>query len=467
MLFTAPEFVFLFLPLSVLLYAVCGKGRRRIGLFAVSVFYHLLMNLFHPQNLLFIPVLALYCWGCGRLLARFRQRWLALLLGALPFGGLLLMRHLAYVGVENFTYPVGLTVMTLGALSYLVESVRGNVPKRMARPLDLILYLSFFPVLIVGPFIKYTDFLRLTSEEEIEFSTARMAEGAKLFAVGFIKRVAIGMVLMDTFERFSAIAAGNSEFLIGAFLLILIYFGVFFTVSGYLDMGCGIALMYGVRLPYTSANPFRAATPAAYGRTLFGSYVAWLEDYVVGPMERMTGGRGIHWIRAAVVGCGMLLVVRSSPYVLLLALPFVLIGYFISRYELQKQLATRHGLRVLATLATIAAVSVCWVILTKGDFWAVAEYISSLSYVNSEYHMDLMLVTFSDRRYLFVLAVSIFTLLPHLGIGRSVGRSSEGGRLAVEIISTVTVLVLFAFTLLFFLPGASAYDDLPFRYMFI
>ena len=466
MLFTAPAFLFLFLPIALLVYVVCVKRHRRIGLLCVCVAYHLLLWINTPVNLLFLPLLILYTYGGGKLLTRHPSSPRAFAVCVLPYVALIFCRMLAYHSTAGFVYPVGLTVAVMCSTSYLLQILRGTVTRRHTL-FDLALYLSFFPIMIVGPFVKYDRFLELTAPEGLSFDLPSFSFGIRRFSVGLIKRIGIGAVLMETYTTFADFSQESPDVMQIFFLLILIYYGIYFTVTGYSDMGCGLANMFGVKLRYVHSTPFHAAVPDEYCRSMIYSLQDWMDDYLIRPMTRLSGGRFVHAIRAVVYGSCLLLFVRSESYVLLLALPLIAIEYAVSRFHLENRLLRQSGLRILSTLLTMGLVSVGWMLITFGDLASILDYLSRLSFANSEYHMDLMLVSFSGIKYVFVILVAILLILPGFGGGRLPGTRSARGEALIDGGSMILIFVLLLFTLVFFLPDYPLYSTTPFQYVYI
>ncbi len=466
MLFTAPLFAFFFLPATALLYFAFAKRHKRLVLAVICVAFHLLLNLHHPYLLLFLPAILLYTWLGGMAVMRYRRSWLVFIVCVLPYIGLIVLRNLADAAGGAPIYPVGMTVAAMSSTSYLVEAVRGNIKKRN-NPFDLALYLWFFPMMPVGPLIKYPDFLRLTQEENIDPSVSNMAEGAMLFATGFIKRIAIGAALVDIYERLLSHFAATHNVMLGVTLLILIYFGIYFSVTGYADMGCGVARMYGIRLSHMQSNPFRAALPDEYSSNLFFGLGAWLEDYVERPLLRMSGGRFVHLIHGLAFGGCLLLIVRPTLYILLLAVPSVGIEYLCSRLQLRKKLVKRSGLRLLFTLITIPVVALGWVFITMGDVATFVEYLTKLTSSGAEYYTDLILIAFSGERYLVLIIMSVLLLLPTLGWHRVWRRIPRTWQTTCEIVYMLAILLLFGFAILFFLPQYGVYHTVPFRFVYV
>lgn len=466
MLFTSPAFLFLFFPIALLLYEIVGKKRRRVCLLMICLGFYVLLHLSAPQNLLILPLLTLYTFWGGKLLRRKPVAWLVFLVCALPYVVLILFRHAAYARYENFVYPVGLTVMTMNTTSYLLETARGTAMIGEKRG-DLLLYLGFFPAMPAGPFIKYPDFIRMTREETICFDLSSFAKGGGLFVIGFLKRIAVGAVLLDAYGHFAQYTAESADPVQGACLLILIYFGVYFTISGYSDMGCGLARMFGIPLTYRPSTPFHVSVPDEYADGLFCGLRAWLADYVIRPARRIGKERGIHLIRAVTYGGFLLLLIRSDLYMAVLMFPMILLEYVISRWRLEDHLARYAGLRILSSCLTMLLVSVGWVFITMGDFSSLLSYLAAMTHENSEYYLDLALINISFEKYAFVGMVALLTILPGFGVKRWIRGLSPRGRTVAESVMMAVLFTLFVFTILFFLPEYSCYDSMPFRYVYI
>lgn len=114
--------------------------------------------------------------------------------------------------------PLGVSVYLLATVSMLIDISRGDAepPPGFA---DACLYITFFPVMIAGPIIKYRDFVKLSSEERLDFSLVNVANGYMLFARGFVKRIGISAIMADAYDSIcEAVAAeGDLKLGVGAF----------------------------------------------------------------------------------------------------------------------------------------------------------------------------------------------------------------------------------------------------------
>ncbi len=469
MLFTAPAFAFVFLPLSILFLLMFGKKHKKLCLLTVCIVYHVFLHVSSPLDLLWLPLLVLYTYTAERTARAMDKRWLTFALCAFPVTLTVVVRSLLYLGAMEGNYPLGITVPALCAVSYICDSTEHK--RGLSELTDLALYLFFFPLMIVGPFIKYKDFCRLTGEKNIKITLSGVSEGVGLFAMGFIKRIAVGAVLVDGYRKIFERSWETPSLLIILLLLVIIYFGVFFSVSGYYDMGVGIARMMGIGAPQVVANPFAIATINEYSKGLFGSVRTWAKSYVVQPLCRTLEKDRLSSVAKTAIYClCTFLVIRSDPFMILLCIPLVAFAMASAKLKLDKSYRPRHaGLRGVFGLLTVLVVGAFWVFVTMGVGNAsVLDYIGDITVENAEYQTDLVLISFSGIKYLFVSAVGFYTVLPHMKFTKALrSKMSPAWRSAVEYGSMILMLALFTFTLLFFLPQFGAYAEYPFEYIII
>lgn len=465
MLLTAPAFLFLFLPLALLLSALCGKERRRACLLVVCGVYQVIAHLFHPQTLAVLALLILYTFLGGILIRRAKKNAFAAVICLLPYVALLILRFFAYGGPLAEAYPVGLTMTIVASTSYLLDRRRENATR--ARVTDLVLYLTFFPILLVGPFVRYAEFIELTREERMSLNMSRFADGARLYMVGFVKRIAVGAVIMETYRFLLASLSLHSDGAVTLLAMLLIYFAAFFIITGYADMACGVAWMLGVPVSYSPTRPLLVALPEDYGKTLLRGLYVWLEDDLLRPARALTGERGAHLITAMAYGGLPLLLIRSDLTAFAMAIPVTLLCYVSVHFDWRSALEHKKWLRILCMCLTGIGISFVWMCLTVGDAVTVAKHLFSGAYFNSVYYLNLILVTFSAREYLFLAAVALFLLGMPMLYSRLSATKRSGARSAAEGVGSLLLLLVFAFAVLFFLPQFGSYDTAPFRYVFI
>ncbi len=452
MLIIHPAFLFAFFPLSLLFYALCTHPKKKTCLFLICLCYHFLLNLSHPLNMLYPLLLVFYTYGGAQLLSKIKKRSLCILLCILPCLAVMVSRIFLYAKVPEFTYPIGFMIMVLCSVSCLISVYRES-PGCSTRLWEIARYLLFFPTMIIGPVIRYPDFQRITQENAICFDLKTVASGARLLMIGFIKRIAVGGVLFETFQLFSTLSHDAPNMIFGVFLLVLMYFSTFFMISGYVDMAVGISRMYGIVLFENSANPFAVYTPEVYLTSLFGSLNDWLSDYVSESLGARLSQKRQALLYAFIQTLFILLLIRSTAGVLLAALPLILLNCLFYIFDLKQKIRKSSGLRFLFTCFTMCIVSFFWMFLLLETPSDIFSYIGGITHDNPEYRTNLILSTFSGVKYLFVILMGGLTLYWRSEESKLMPEKGTGATPTIlYTVSSVLLLFLFLFTVLFFLP---------------
>ncbi|HEY2917079.1 MAG TPA: MBOAT family protein [Candidatus Limnocylindrales bacterium] len=306
MVFSAPTFVFFFLPAVIVLYRLLPRvGRNGLLLLASLFFYTWGAGGF---------VLALIGSIAGNYLIGRRieramdherpdvaRRWLAL--GAFANVALLAWFKYSNFGVASWNamlgaagvpsipwipvvLPIGISFFTFHALSYLIDVYR-RTARNLLSPIDFGLYIAFFPQLIAGPIIRFHE-IRDQFLDRRETLDA-FAAGVYRFALGLGKKV----IVADTVAPIANAAFGTptGDLSTGPALLGVVAYTVqlYFDFSGYSDMAIGLALMFGFHFPENFARPYASRSITEFWRRWHMSLSRWFRDYLYIPLG---GNRG-------------------------------------------------------------------------------------------------------------------------------------------------------------------------------
>ncbi|MBC7982358.1 MAG: MBOAT family protein, partial [Candidatus Obscuribacterales bacterium] len=174
MLFNSFEFVFLFMPVAVLLFAVCGRFGPRAGtiwLALASLFFY---GWWSPAHLPLLLASIVFNFGVGTALLRAKlDGRTTRTRGLLAFGVAVDLLALAYFKYANFIaanitawtgqpvdlapieLPIGISFFTFTQIAFLVDIVRGKVDEIKADQYGL--FVSYFPHLIAGPVLHHAE----------------------------------------------------------------------------------------------------------------------------------------------------------------------------------------------------------------------------------------------------------------------------------------------------------------------
>ncbi len=184
--------------------------------------------------------------------------------------------------------PVGISFFTFQGISYVVDVHRRDVEVAQS-PLDVFLYISFFPQLVAGPIVRAADFLPQLAVRP-QLSRSMISLGVVLILLGLFKKMVVANYLatelVDTvFFDPSAYAAPDLILAVYAYAV-----QIYCDFSGYSDIAIGVAALLGYRFRWNFNQPYRAASLREFWRRWHISLSQWLRDYLYKPMGGSRGG---------------------------------------------------------------------------------------------------------------------------------------------------------------------------------
>ena len=298
MLFSAPEFLFAFLPVTLAGFFIIGVLGRpswaALWLIAASLFFY---GWWRPEFVFLILGSVLFNFVVGRALSRTQS--LALLafgiaanlaaLGWFKYSGFLaeLVNDVAGLGlpIPQVLLPVGISFYTFQQIGYLVDARSDDA--REDSFLHYLLFVSFFPQLLAGPIVHHRETMsQFHRPETYKPQSTNLLLGITAFSIGLFKKVFIGDTLAPQAEVAFGPAAdgivpvsGNAWFGVLAYTLQL-----YFDFSGYSDMAVGLGLMFGIRLPINFASPFKAASIIEFWSRWHMTLTRFLTAYIYNPI---------------------------------------------------------------------------------------------------------------------------------------------------------------------------------------
>ncbi len=189
--------------------------------------------------------------------------------------------------LKSIVLPVGISFYTFMAISYVVDTYRGDlVPTTLEK---FAVYLSFFPHLVAGPIVRPGELIPQfdTPRDPRRVDTSR---AFYLIATGLFKKVVIANFLAANIvdEVFGAPARHSSlEILIAIYAYAVQIYADF---SGYTDIAIGIALLLGFSFPQNFDSPYAARSIQDFWRRWHMTLSRWLRDYLYIPLGGSRGG---------------------------------------------------------------------------------------------------------------------------------------------------------------------------------
>lgn len=194
--------------------------------------------------------------------------------------------------VMQVALPAGISFYVFQAITYIVDVRRREIEP--GSPIDVALYLSFFPHLVAGPIVRAREFL---PQLAMPRSPSKVAVGAGvvLIALGLVKKLAVADYLARTIvDPVFAVPEGFA----GADIMLAIYAyaaQIYCDFSGYTDMAIGLALLLGIRFPQNFDRPYASRSIQDFWRRWHMTLSRFLRDFLY---ISLGGNRGGEWMVA-------------------------------------------------------------------------------------------------------------------------------------------------------------------------
>ncbi|MCK5696511.1 MAG: MBOAT family protein [Gammaproteobacteria bacterium] len=308
MVFSAPIFLFGFLPIVLFIYYLTPQTYKNIILLISSLCFYAWGEVFY-LGVMLISILSNYM--IGRLIsdaqANNKNAFFYLILGSIINIGLLIsfkysdfindnineilsLLSFSTIHLEPVHLPLGISFFTFQALSYIVDVYRKTVSVQK-NIYHLALYISLFPQLIAGPIVRYHDIASQITQRR--HSTTLFASGVQRFIIGLAKKMLLANPLGEVADQVFLLS-GNDLTMPLAWIGILAYtLQIYFDFSGYSDMAIGLGRMFGFRFQENFNYPYMAKSLREFWRRWHISLSTWFRDYVYIPL----GGNRVSSVR--------------------------------------------------------------------------------------------------------------------------------------------------------------------------
>ena len=243
MVFSSVYFVFIFLPLTVLLYTVVPQKIRNLLLVAASIIFYAWGS---PSNLLFLLFSCAFNYLAG-----------------LQMDLLITRNDRRSLKIVTITTAAA-DILILALFKYVVHT----------------LYVTFFAKVTSGPIEQFASMQPMLASRTVKRTD--LISGLQLFLIGLFKKV----LLADNLgAAFAAVTASTSRTVLGSWLAMIFYsLQLYYDFSGYSDMAIGIASMFGFRFGKNFDHPYLSKTIAEFWRRWHISLGNWFKQYVYFPM---------------------------------------------------------------------------------------------------------------------------------------------------------------------------------------
>ncbi|MGQ0738326.1 MAG: MBOAT family O-acyltransferase [Bacteroidota bacterium] len=203
----------------------------------------------------------------------------------------------------NILLPVGISFYTFENLSYTIDVYRGHF-KPARKFTDYLLFLSFFPKLVMGPIVRAHDFVPQINKPYI-ITENDFAKGFYLIISGLFKKLIISDFITLNFVNYifddpSRYTGLENLFAVYGYAVI-----IYCDFSGYSDVAIGIAKWLGFSIPVNFKSPYQSKNMTEFWRRWHISLSSWLRDYLYIPLGGNKKGSFATWLFSSLFFAGI------------------------------------------------------------------------------------------------------------------------------------------------------------------
>ncbi|MCI7813243.1 MAG: MBOAT family protein [Robinsoniella sp.] len=297
MIFSSIFFLYVFLPITLLLYFLTPRQGKNFILLIVSLIFYAWGE---PVYIVLMLFSILFNYLTGIEIEAYHEEWeeekakfcfwfaVAVNLGLLGFFkyyGFFLENLNAIlpfqIPYKELPLPIGISFYTFQTLSYVIDVYLEKV-EAQKNPISFGLYVAMFPQLIAGPIVQYSDIEKQLKKRKV--SLLKFGEGTTWFLRGLGKKVLLANNIGMAFDAIAAIPADERS-VVCAWIGCLAYtMQIYYDFSGYSDMAIGLGKMFGFEFLKNFDYPYTSKSITEFWRRWHISLGSWFREYVYIPL---------------------------------------------------------------------------------------------------------------------------------------------------------------------------------------
>lgn len=398
MVFSTPVFLFLFLPLTLLIYYLSPKkGKNLIILLSGLLFY----SWGEPIYVVVMLISTMIDYFAGLIMNKYEghkvPRTICLivsvvmnlgLLGVFKYSGFIAENINAIAGqqlidITNMNFfgidflpmnmlPIGISFFTFQSMSYTIDLYMGNV-KVQKNPISFAAFVTLFPQIVAGPIVRYDDVARELDDRSITIDL--IYDGVIKFIIGLAKKVLIANSIGSLWTTVKAMEMGSVSVLTSWLGILAFTFQIYFDFSGYSDMAIGLGKMMGFNFPQNFDYPYLSKSISEFWRRWHITLGSWFKSYVYFPLGGSRKGMGRTVFNLAVVwfltgvwhGASWNFILWGSLYGVIIILEKLFLGKILDKLP-----------AAVRMIYTMFFVILGWVLFDTADLGAAGSYIATM-----------------------------------------------------------------------------------------
>ena len=295
MVFSSLLFLFMYLPIVLIIYYAVPLKFRNLFLFFANLVFYGWGEPIYVTLMLFSTVVD---YTCGYFIDKYRTKNKKIaktflitsicinlgLLGFFKYAGFITdtLNAIPFFSLPSIEVPlpIGISFYTFQTMSYSIDVYRNDAPVQK-NIITFGTYVALFPQLIAGPIVRYKDIAYQLDHRKETLSD--FTKGVRLFCIGLAKKVLIANQMGLMWDQIRE--SGEVNGWLGSLIGIIGYtFQIYFDFSGYSDMACGLGNMFGFEFLKNFDYPYVSKSITEFWRRWHISLGTWFREYVYIPL---------------------------------------------------------------------------------------------------------------------------------------------------------------------------------------
>lgn len=451
MVFSSVVFLYVFLPIMLLVYFIVPKKFKN----AVMIIASLIFFAWGEIRYIFIMlILAVMDYFCGKKIDKYfdNKKKKRLYLGIDVGVNLLILFFFKYadfiisninlitgfnIPLLNIPLPIGVSFNTFQSLSYIIDVYTGTV-KCEKSFYNYLTYTTLFPQIIAGPIVRYE-----TVDEELvdkKISMNNFTKGMKRFILGLGKKV---LIANNVGKLWSIIESGSYITLSPALAwlgLVAFALQIYFDFSGYSDMAIGLANIFGMNFDENFNYPYISKSITEFWRRWHITLSSWFKDYIYIPLGGNRKGLAkqirniliVWFLTGAWHGASWNFILWGLYFGVILILEKMFLLKFLEKIP-----------AIFRHIYTIFLVLISWLIFAFEDLGKIGEYFKALFNFNYSYSYNSEGIYYL-KNYAIIIIIGIILSTPI--ITKLLKKMETKNKLLPSLITSFIYIAIFIFS---------------------
>ena len=309
MVFSSLEFIFIFLPIFLIIYFCTPKKYRNYILLIGSIIFYIVGCWKKPHYLILLVLSLIINFIIGRMIEKnillenenkktiekskskskkiliigiiYNVSWLILF----KYSDFLISMITKITNVQinklNLALPIGISFYTFELISYLVDVYKERCSAEKSI-LQFAMYIFMFPQLISGPIVAYPTIKKQLKHRTYNFQNIIL--GAKYFILGLAFKVLLANRIGCLWNDILMIGIESISTKLAWIGIIGFSLQIYFDFCGYSFMVVGLGKVIGFNLPENFETPYLATSMTEFFRKWHISLGNWFKNYLYIPL---------------------------------------------------------------------------------------------------------------------------------------------------------------------------------------